>query len=357
MQPFIELRGNRYTLDKIQSITPQSSFDEETIGFITDWQNGQESFMQKTSGSTGKPKVTEIGRSQMMASAMMTIKALRLQNYQNSLLCLSPEYIAGKMMIIRSLINKMNIIAVEPSSDPVKNTSTHIDFAALTPMQLQTVLESPESALKANDYGVIILGGAPVSFSLENQIEKLNAACYSTYGMTETVSHIALKKLNGEDKSNYYTCLDEIELNIDERGCLTVNGAVTNFETVITNDLVNLISDKKFEWLGRFDNIINTGGIKVRSEKIEKTIAGLFKQLGIKNRFFIIGLPDEKLGQKITLVIEGHSTIDQKKLIELLTQQVDKYETPRQILYTDKFEETATGKVQRKKSLINATPL
>lgn len=335
----------------MHEIEPQTAFETETLDFINDWLEGRSSFIQQTSGSTGQPKVIEIQRSQMMASAMMTIKALQLPPSGTVLLCLSPQYIGGKMLLVRALLNKMNIYAIEPSANPLKSFGFKVDFASMTPMQLGNALDDPLSIKNVNNINQLILGGSSVSRTLHKLIQGLSCTCYSTYGMTETVSHIALQPLNGPNASQYYRAFEEIELNLDDRGCLTIRGAVTNFETVITNDRVNLINDKQFEWLGRIDNVINSGGIKIQSEKVEKVIHQVSEQLDIPNQSFIYGLADEELGQRVVVIIEGKLAPSvEKKLKEGISTFLSKYEQPKAFLYVEQFKRTATGKINRKET-------
>ncbi len=350
MENFIVFDGNKFDINRITEVTPNSDFQEYCISFIQEWNSGQEYFPQHTSGSTGTPKLIEINRSQMMASAMLTIKALDLKPQTNSLLCLSPDYIAGKMMIVRSLINNMNIVTVEPAaSPPITSLNDDIHFAAFTPMQMQNILSENSDRKKIDEYDTIILGGGNIPASLKAKLATLKSNCFSTYGMTETVSHIALKKLNGPDQSNYYTTLDGVEINIDHRECLTIKSAVTNFKTIITNDRVNLVSDHKFEWLGRVDNVINSGGVKIQCEKLESHIETLLAQLQTKNRFFVYGIPDDQLGEKLVLILEGNlSSIKLGELNQKLKEELPKYEVPKDILFIKKFKETPTGKIQRK---------
>ncbi|MTI22789.1 hypothetical protein E1176_17285 [Fulvivirga sp. RKSG066] len=348
MKPWLNLNGRTYNIDDVSSVNPKSEFESQTLNFIKAWRSGQMLFKQQTSGSTGKPKTIEISRARMIASAMLTIKALKLEEGQNSLLCLSPEYIGGKMLIVRSLLNKMNIVAIEPSANPLNKLTHKIDFASFTPMQLFSVLEGDDAIGTANKISKIILGGGAVSSRLHEKIQHIESQCYSTYGMTETVSHIALKKLNGPDQSNYYKTFDEIDIDVDDRQCLTVSGSVTNFEKIYTNDRVRLIDKNQFEWLGRIDNIINSGGIKIQSEKIETTLEKLFLDTSFNHQFFIAGLKDDKLGERVTLFLEGQ--LDEKlksTLNTLLPNVLDKYEIPKDILFVDHFKRTPNGKIDR----------
>jgi len=347
MSSSINLRGENYSLSEIDQIITQSQFEQDSLSFIQDWLSGQEHFDQLTSGSTGPPKLIKLTRSQMTASANGTIKALNLKPQTNSLLCINPKYIGGKMMLVRSIINKMNIVLIEPSSRPFETLSTNVDFVALTPHQMSVTLNYPV-ANHLNKIQTIILGGAPVNANLQSKIQELKCSVYSTYGMTETSSHIALKKLNGVDKSNHFTALEKIELNLDNRECLTIKGAVSNFETVVTNDRVNLINKKQFDWLGRIDNVINSGGIKVQSEKVEKVVDQILGDLELTHRIFVTGLPDKTLGEQVTLFVEGK--IDSKAMSSiknLINARLTKFEKPKRIITTEKFEETDSGKIDK----------
>jgi len=351
MKANILIRGQWLALSEISNLTPTTRFEEELIGFIEEWETGSEHFLQHTSGSTGKPKQIEITRSQMIASALLTIEALKLQPGDNCLLCLSPQYIAGKMMIVRAILNKMNIIAVEPSLNPVVHLSPDIHFAALTPMQMYHILQDHATKKKLNTFDKIILGGGAVSYSLQQVIEDLKPEVYSTYGMTETVSHIALKKLNGIDKSNYYYAFEGIELNQDNRDCLTIKGPVTNNQKVITNDRVQLLNNRQFEWLGRVDHMINSGGVKIQSEKVGRKIEKIFSHLNLPNRFFIAGIPHEAVGELVTLFIEGTINEIQRSNILKELDQLEKYEKPKELIIVPNFIETPTGKINRKETI------
>lgn len=322
------------------------------LSFCQQWINGHQQFSISTSGSTGVPKAIQLERKQMQASAKKTIKALQLPTGSNFLVCLNTEFIGGKMMLVRGLEYNMNLYLAEPSSNPFIgiDDTLHLDFAAMVPLQIQTIIEEGGKALtKLNSMKALIIGGAPVSYSLLQEIEKLKVPIYATYGMTETVSHIALKKLNGVNRSDYFQLLDGIEIKLDNRGCLIIKGDVTNNQTIITNDIIDLVDQKHFRWLGRADNIINTGGVKVHPEQVENQIEKVFNKLELTNRFFIAGQPDEKLGQKVTLFIEGemfNSVIIKENMNEVLS----KYECPKEIHFVLKFAETGSGKLNRKET-------
>ena len=325
---------------------------QNAISFYNDWQNGKKQFELSTSGSTGNPKPIFISKTQMEVSANQTINALNLTPSNNLLVCIKTKFIGGKMMLVRGIINNMPLYIVEPSSNPIKSLTQHIDFMAVVPLQMQTMLNDGEHT-KLNKMKAIIVGGAPINQQLKIQIEKLKVPVYATYGMTETISHIALKKLNGSDKSNYFTSLGDIKISKDDRNCLTVTGSVTNHATIATNDVVELINSNQFEWLGRYDNIINSGGIKVNPEKIEEIIEQIFLEANIQQRFFIHGIEDKLLGKKVALIIEGEK-FDTAPLQQILLQQLEKYSYPKSIIFISQFIETETGKIKRIETILNS---
>ena len=352
--PLLSLNGKEFSIEELKSISVDkglTEFEKSTLKFCRDWRSGQQEFKILTSGSTGAPKEIILKRSAMEASAKQTIHALQLKSEDTALVCLDTKYIAGQMMLVRSLILSMNIIAIEPSANPLDGIYQAIDFTALVPYQLENILShSPE---KLDTVSCAIIGGASVSNSLKEKIKNSKCAIYATYGMTETISHIALQKLNGDDAQDYFLALENIHLRLDERGCLCIRVDYLN-EEVITNDLVELVDHKKFKWLGRVDLVINSGGVKIIPEKVEAVLQKIFDSLQIKNRFFVAGLPDEKLGQRAIVILEGTS-IDQslvEKIIIQASKQLFKYEQPKEFKSIEKFEETATGKINRTATLV-----
>lgn len=330
---------------------------QNTLAFCRQWLRGASRFTLHTSGSTGVPKSITITRSQMKASASMTIQALQLDASDTALVCLNTGYIAGKMMLVRGLVAGMDLVIVPPSSLPFaempENISIH--FAAMVPLQVQTTLESGDvrQIIRFNGLKALLIGGASVSYPLQQAIgQHITAPVYSTYGMTETVSHIALKRLN-EPIQKEYKVLDNIQIGTDERGCLTIQGAVTNDQKLITNDIVQLIDAQHFIWVGRADHVINSGGFKIFPEKVESVVAQILDQEAVSLRFFIGGIPDKRLGEKVILVLEGNplQAHVEEKLRLSLSRQLHPYELPKEIHYVQEFITTTTGKVQRQQTL------
>ncbi len=346
----ITVNGKSYSIQKYKPTS--NSFTDRVISFCQKWLTAQEEFEINTSGSTGTPKKIVIKREALKQSAAATSNALDLISGETAFVCLDPNYIGGMMMLVRSLEVGMNILAEEPSANPFSNLpiNTKIDFIALVPYQLKGILQT-ENKRYFKQIKNILIGGAPLDQVTIKELQIYKSQFYETYGMTETISHIALKKINGKYPSTYFKCLSGITIRQDERACLCI-GAPYLVDEIITNDVVELKNLDEFIWLGRFDNVINSGGVKIFPESTEKKIESVFLELKIQKRFFIAGLPDLKLGEAVTLVIESNS--DASKITELtekLKANLHKYEIPKSIKMVDKFIEAGNNKINRKKTL------
>ena len=357
----IWINGNTYHLQRYsknkEGINSLSTFARSVIAFILDWKDGQENFEFHTSGTTGKLKIITLSRDQMIASAEMTMKFLDFKGGGNILLCLEPKYIAGAMMLVRALLWKCYVYAVTPSGNPLMKIpeSLQLSLASLVPMQLDKILSKPELSSKIKNIKNILIGGAPLSIRLQNLVQSLSPNMFLTFGMTETASHFAIRKLNGADKSNYFQALNSTEISTDKRGCLTITGIITNGETIITNDLVEIIDRNKFKWLGRIDHVINSGGIKLNLDLLEKKIRKIFNSDDIENDFFLEGITDRKLGEKLIMIFEtGNLDAQSSNRINSLLDLLPKYEIPKEIRFIKKFFITKTGKINRLKSLESA---
>ena len=337
-------------LSQVSDLTGSTPFEREVIEFVRQWQSGTKNFKIKTSGSTGKAKSVLLERDKMILSAGITVKTLDLKPGMTALLCLHPQYIAGKMMIVRVLELDMDLIAITPSSNPFKELSLdqQIDFAAFVPMQMSQMFEAGD-ADRLNKMHTIIAGGAPVSLKLEEKIQQLSAPVYQTYGMTETCSHVALKRLNGKQKSDFYQAVGDAVFGQDHRNCLTIRGAITDGKELITNDIVKLKSESEFLWVGRYDHVINSGGYKISPESAETEIERIFSDEGIQHRFFLTGLPDEKFGQALALVVENMP--DHTRLLPLLKSKLSEYDVPKSVSNVNEFDITPTGKINRSLTL------
>lgn len=309
-------------------------------------------FSVLTSGSTGKPKLIKLSRKQLEVSATATINFFNLQKGNSALLAIPASKIGGKMMIVRSVMAQLNLSCVPLSANPFNGIKLNekFDFAPLTPMQLFSGMSDVSTSKKVENLNAVLLGGGEVSNLLFSKVQLLKAPVFHSYGMTETASHIALRRLNGENAQPYFETLPNVSIALDERNCLQIKAPQFSKAAIATNDIVKILSANKFEWIGRFDNTINSGGVKIQSEAVE---AKLFSSL--KFRFFIAGVKDDALGEKVIIAAE-RNLMNEKELVkfkELLSEKLSKYEYPKQIVFIHKFRETDTGKIQRKESLLH----
>jgi o-succinylbenzoate synthase len=302
--------------------------------FISDWYSPKDEMMLQTSGSTGKPKSISVKKGWMKNSAQLTGKTFGLKEGDTALLCMPMKYVAGKMMVVRALKLGLDLKVVEPFSKPLKNIDEPIDFAAMVPMQLEKSLDQIEKMK------TLLVGGGKVNPKLVEKIQGISTQVNETYGMTETLTHVAIKPLNGPNKSDVFQALDGIQFEMDDQSCLVIFAPMMNPNPVVTNDLVELVDETSFRWLGRIDNVINSGGIKIIPELVEAKLTEVVSS----RRYFIAGLPDESLGEKVVLVIEGDE-------IEISLDVLEKYERPKEIYFISKFVEIESGKVIQKESL------
>ena len=292
-------------------------------------------------------------REQLKASARITAAYLKLEPEQTALVCLDVSFVAGLMMLVRAIEMGMNIIITHPEANPLQSLdpAINVDFAAFVPYQIEAILKSPQRG-KLNAITNVIIGGAPLSEQTKVDLQSFTNNVYATYGMTETLTHIALQKINGvTDKT--FQVLPGFDIGTDARGCLTVKANHLGNEVIITNDLVELISKNQFRWLGRIDGVINSGGVKIIPEKVEAVVATIFNKLNLPNRFFIAGLPNAQLGEAVTLVVEGMLTKDEtESLTHALSQTLSRYENPKAIYCLEKFIYTNSGKINRPETIL-----
>jgi o-succinylbenzoate---CoA ligase len=347
-QTILCLNGKNYSREELYDhchdnalIDLSPGWYKEILNFIVQWLNHDDHVIVQTSGSTGKPKSIQLKKKWMEYSAIQTCRYFRLDEQSNLLLCLPARYIAGKMMIVRAISSGCNLITIEPRVNPFENISEKIDLAAITPHQLYESLET----LTANAHiKTIIVGGGEIPPALEDQIQILPQNIYATYGMTETSTHVALRKVNGGNRSQFYTIIGDTEISLDERGCLLLKNPNLFDGRLVTNDIVELIDDRSFRWLGRWDNVINSGGIKLVAEDLEKKIAHLRK-----DKMLFTGIPDEKLGNACILVVKSQQLSEKEKsgLRDELSRLIPRYALPRIIVSLPKLPLLESGKVDR----------
>lgn len=337
----ITINGERLQGDAIVKYCTESGREDlSQLGlFVKKWLSENPDMILQTSGSTGEPKTMRVQKDQMLASAAMTAEYFGFKEGQKTLLCLPIRYIAGKMMVVRAMLSELNLICVAPSGNPlaVLPEETIIDFAPLLPIQLDSVESAP-------GFKKILLGGAPVAPRLEGKLQSFSARIFHGYGMTETLSHVALRRVNGPDKSEVYEALKGIAFEQDNRDCLVIQVPFLT-QPVVTNDVVELLSSTSFTWRGRADFVVNSGGVKLFPEEIERKIG---ESLSLP--FFVAGIPDERFGERLCLFIESTPLREDKldDLNNLLHQRLDTLERPRKIIFVPVFERTDTGKVDRK---------
>ena len=321
-------------------------FDEEwqksIVLFLQQWFNTEDDILVKTSGSTGKPQIIRLSKLKMKISAAMTCDYFGLNPQDKALLCLSAENIAGKMMLVRAIERGLHLIAVNPIGCPLSSITNSVKFSAMVPIQVQHCLES--NCL--NKTKKLLIGGVSVSEKMQERLIDLPVECYSSYGMTETMSHVAIKKLNGEDASEWYEGLAGIGFSLDDRGCLQIKALGLGIEKLQTNDLCELRGNYHFKWLGRLDFIINSGGVKISPEPLEKLLSPF-----LPLPFFFTGIPDEKLGEQVVLLIEASSEelIPVNEILQIISEW-PKYQRPKEIYFLPEFAYTPSGKVDRNAS-------
>ncbi|MCK9451541.1 MAG: AMP-binding protein [Bacteroidales bacterium] len=338
------VNGNSFSLDQLNELKAQRTdlLWQETFTFLQDWFDSGDTIIQQSSGSTGPPKQILLSKKAMSISAKMTGDFFGFDSTKKLFLCLSPNYIAGKMMIVRALVWEMNLIIGDTAANPLAALDQQIDFSAMVPLQLSKIIaETPE---KLDLFRTIIIGGSAIADSLEQQLQQFETAFFHTYGMTETMSHIALRKINGADKSDWFTALPNVEISVDDRRCLQINVEKLGIKNLITNDIVSVNEDGKFKIIGRVDDVIISAGAKIHPLLIEQKL-----QKHISNQLLLLGKRDEAAGEIAVLVIEGNFTIKEiydfwKKLASILPAQ----EMPRQLHFVDQIPLLASGKADRK---------
>ncbi|HLF35740.1 MAG TPA: AMP-binding protein [Cyclobacteriaceae bacterium] len=335
--------------NEIAGLGLEGEFENNTIGLIKNWYGKEEFFSLQSSGSTGSPKTFKASRRMLEASAGLTLKTLQLTQGMNAVLCLDTKYTAGIMMLIRGLIGNQNIYAVNPSADPFSALPEElvIDFIAIVPAQLGSIGKN-NSIRRFTDRSNILVGGAPLPAELERRMQSFPGIYFQTFGMAETLSHIALKKLNGKGKSNVYETIGDITVSIAPDGCLAVKAPHLSEDKIITRDIVQLIDDRHFVWKGRADNMINSGGIKIQLEELETEIEKILDSTGIHVNFFITSVPDDILGEKVIMLIEDPGDLyPGEVVIKTLKEKLKKYHLPRDIYRFRDFRYTENGKLDR----------
>jgi O-succinylbenzoic acid--CoA ligase len=327
----------------LTSVNAEMTWQKEIVDFVESWCSSATSFAMHTSGSTGTPKVVEHLRDELMQSALRTNHFFKLDHTSVFFLCLPVQHIGGRMMLVRAMLAKAKLMCVAPSSnpfDPIKLTAP-IAFAAFTPMQCFEMLKDQQSAILFSSIQHVIIGGGKISDALLAFLREQPNAVYETFGMTETVSHIALRKIAPQMEDNFQ-CLNGIAVAADNQSLLQIS--IDNHPVIKTNDVVEIVDSKQFRWLGRKDEVINTGGIKVFAHQIESKLQTKFNV-----PFFITALDDDKFGQRIVLVLQSQEVAE--SLTKSSFETLSNYERPKSIFVLKKFEYSAIGKLMKIQSI------
>ena len=326
--------------------------------FFSEWNNDSDRVLVHTSGSTGKPKPMMVEKKRMLNSARITCDFLGLKPGDSALLCMSLDYIAGKMVVVRSIERHLHLISVSPSGHPLKDINEEITFAAMVPMQVYNTLQVPEERERLTHIRHLIIGGGAIDASLEKELQALpgNIAIWSTYGMTETLSHIALRRINGAEASEWYQPFDSVKISQTDEGCLVIDAPLVCAETLVTNDIVeiepyiyNKVEKLRFRIKGRKDNVICSGGIKIQIEEVEALL-----KPHLEKPFMIAKKKDEKFGEIAVLLTEDEDLKKVEATIRrLLSDEKSsehknyKYWIPREYFHVDHLPLTETGKPKR----------
>ena len=332
--------------------------------FLQEWNSPSETLLVHTSGSTGKPKPMWVEKQRMLNSAHITCDFLGLRPGDSALLCMSLDYIAGKMMVVRSIERKLRLFSVKPSGHPLSDESLtkmvemDFDFVAMVPMQVYNTLQVPQERERLSRIKHLIIGGGAIDDALAEELRSLPGAVWSTYGMTETLSHIALRRLNGEEASEWYQPFDSVGVSLNSDGCLVIDAPLVCSEPLVTNDIAEIKQQETsshssdassslktssphvlFRIKGRKDNVICSGGIKIQIEEVEN----LLRQ-HLDAPFLLAKKKDEKFGEIAVLVTESG---DLEGVEAICRQVLPKYWVPRQYLHSDQLPMTETGKPKR----------
>ncbi|WP_110311671.1 AMP-binding protein [Dysgonomonas alginatilytica] len=337
----ITIEGKTYSSDiflgeNLPESVSHSEFHNDLLLFLNDWFSDSPTIKVQTSGSTGIPKEMFVEKSKMMQSAQLTCSFLGLKKGDSALLCMSLDYIAGKMVAVRALVAELDLYPVLPSGNPLKNIHKEFSFAAMIPLQVFNSLQSDTEKKRLSNIKNLIIGGGSIDPQIEEAVKDFPHKVYSTYGMTETLSHIALRRLNGKEASDHYYPFDSVTLSLSEDNALIIDAPLVSNERLYTNDIVEIYEDKSFRIIGRKDNIINSGGVKIQIEEIEALL-----RPALKNGFAITSLPDPKFGEIVVLATEKE--IDKNIISNLLPV----YFIPKKIIKVSKIPLTETGKINR----------
>ena len=332
----VTYRGKELHLIKEKAERESSGFLMDLYLFLKDWFDDSPTIQVHTSGSTGQPKTLTVQKERMLQSARITCEFLRLQQGDKTLLCMPLQYIAGKMLVVRALVAGLDLILRTPSGHPLADgEGTPLRFAAMIPLQVYNTLRVKEERERLERMDILIIGGGAIDTALEEEIRQMPNTVYSTYGMTETLSHVALRRLNGPEASAYYTPFPSVKISLSPEDTLIIDAPLVCEERLETNDIARIQPNGSFMILGRKDNIINSGGIKIQIEEVEKRL-----RPHLAGPFAITSVPDAKFGEAVVLLATAHCPASVEELLP-------KYQRPKRVLRVEAIPLTGSGKIDR----------
>ncbi|MEM9051003.1 MAG: AMP-binding protein [Bacteroidota bacterium] len=345
MNPFlkyggIQLNDRFIAKGDLNSVLPKDEFEGKIINYCHELFDESSEAVIQTSGSTGKKKNIIFQKSSLIQSAEATNSYFGLSSQTTALLSLPMDYVAGKLMVVRAIVGEHNLIAKKPESNPLKDLNQPIDFAPLTPHQVQSILKDSPSRIDL--IKTVLLGGLPVTKEISRRIQDSGTVFYEGFGMAETLTHIGVRKIIDSEEA-FFQPMKDVILAVDNRGCLIIDRPGITQGKLVTNDLVSL-EKNGFRWLGRIDNLINSGGIKIFPEEIEELLNSQ-----ITSNFFVAGIPDQKFGQIVSLFIEGQEEFDLNKI-----EFESPYHKPKRVIHVKKFTYTESGKIKRQETVARA---
>ena len=317
---------------------PASPLEQEAKAFLQQWDTNA-IFQIKSSGTTGSPQICSFQKQQLLTSATASIAAFGLDQNTRALLCLPTSSVGGLMLMARALVGDFELFFQEPSSRPLQHLDQSIDFIAMVPTQLQQSLLHDLDQLKR--IPKILIGGGELTPALKAACRAAELQVWQSYGMTETLSHVALQQISPTEAA-HYSALPGIQFST-KNDCLVIHYPQMQTQAFYTKDLVALHSATSFTWLGRADNAINSGGFKIIPELLEQKLAGHFQ-----NPFFTAGVTDEKWGQVVGIIFEGEVIKDYLHFDGL---GLSSAEIPKKYACIQVFKRTSTHKIQRKEIL------
>jgi len=335
----ITIEGQTFSVENLhEELKKATDFRLELVRFLIDWFSPSEEIRIHTSGSTGMPKSILVEKIFMRRSALLTCSFLGLKALDKILLCMPLSFIAGKMMVVRAVMAGLDLYPVAPTGHPLSDTDQSFRFASMVPLQIFNSLQNPMEENRLRKVSILLIGGGVISPSLENILKDFPNEVYASYGMAETVSHIALRRVNGPQASLKFSPLPSVQISLSEDNSLVIDAPMVSSKRLYTNDQAEIFRDGTFRILGRNDNVIVTGGLKVQAESLEETLSTI-----IEAPFAITSLPDPKFGEIIVLVVE--KPFDEA----LLSAHLPAYQVPKKVILLDTIPLTESGKIDRTK--------